>query len=137
MDISILTNFLNQYGIAGIVIACIIIFVIGILKFFKVFNKIEKSARKPIFLILDIALAFGLTALYYVIFNISFSINYIVYSLSIVPVVLALYAVYENLGLRKLLKLIGNFIITVVANDKVKKAVTDITESVKETEDIK
>lgn len=109
-----LIGILNKYGLQVLIIACVTIFLIGILKYFEVFRKIEKSNRKPIYLILTYAFAFGLTAGYYGVYNLDFA-NYPAYALMVATATSLIYPLYENLKLRDLLAVLGGFIIKVVA----------------------
>ena len=122
-----LYNIVTKYGVSALVIACITIFLIGILKYFGVFNKIPKENRKPIYLILNYVLGFGITAIYYAIFKLPFA-DYVAYSFVTATAVNLLYPLYENLKLRELLAKLGGFIVKVVAKkqvaaeaDKIKK----------------
>lgn len=104
-----------------------VILIIGVLKYFKCFSKIKSSdIRKFIYVSLNIALSFGVGALYCL--HIGFS-NYIALVIELVPVVLIEYALYENFGIRKLFQLIGNFIVKVVAKKYVENEVNKIKES--------
>ena len=114
-----LINFLGTYGLPVFVISCIIIFSIGILKYFNVFSKIKSTdVKKFIYYTLDIALSFGFVACYFAIFKIEFS-GYLLYCLKTIPAVTTLYALYENFGVRRFLKAIGNFIVSKVAKSLV------------------
>lgn len=98
-------KYISKYGISLLVIALVIIAIIGILKKCKVFNKLpSKNIKKAVYYALDIALAFGLTALYFVLFKQGFS-KYLTYTGAEICVVTALYAIYENFGVRKLVEI--------------------------------
>lgn len=89
-------------GPAALVLGTIIIAFIGVLKLCKVFDKIKnKDIKKMVYYILTVALSFGFVALYFTAHDIAFS-NYVLFSCSQVGATTALYAIYENLGLRKL-----------------------------------
>ena len=63
-----LSNFMTVYGMPILLMSVIIILLIGILKYFKVFDKItNKNVKKCVYYILDIALSFCLVAIYYAI----------------------------------------------------------------------
>ena len=127
-----LYNILTNYGLPVLVIACITIFLIGVLKYFNVFNKIPKDNRKPVYYILNYILVFGLVAAYYAIFKRPFD-DYVAYSIVSATAVTGLYALYENIHLRDLLQVIGNFIVSKVAKNQVeaakKKTVKNATKS--------
>lgn len=115
-------KFLATYGFPILIISCIIIFAIGVLKYFNAFNWIKnKDVRKFTYYILDIILAFGTVAIYYAIYKINFS-TYVVYCLKTIPAVTTLYAIYENFGVRKFVAFMGNFIVNKVAKSNVKNA---------------
>lgn len=89
-------------GPAALVLGTIIIAFIGILKLCRVFDKIKnKDVKKMIYYLLTVALSFGVVALYFTIYNLGFN-EYVLFSCSQIGATTALYAIYENLGLRKL-----------------------------------
>ena len=70
MEIDKLAGLVSEYGLPVILISIITIFLIGTLKYFGVFKKIQNdNIKKAIYYGLDILLSFGITALYYVIFG--------------------------------------------------------------------
>ena len=91
-----------EYGLPVLVIACSIIFIIGILKLCKVFDKIQsKGLKKFLYYFLDIILAFVGIFIYFKIAGIEFVWgSYINYSLSQLTVTVALYAFYESVHIR-------------------------------------
>ena len=113
-----LLGIITKYGTPAVIIACLTIFLIGILKYFGVFNKIAKENRKPIYFILNYVFGFGITAAYYAIFKIPFA-DYVAYSFVTASAVNLLYPLYENLKLRELLAKLGSFIVKVVAKRQV------------------
>ncbi len=121
-----LYNILVNYGLPVLVIACITILLIGILKYFNVFNKISQDNRKPIYYVLNYVFVFILVAIYYAIFKRPFD-DYVTYSIVSATAVSGLYTLYENTKLRDLFKLIGNFIITKVAKNQIEKAKESIS----------
>ena len=103
-------DYLQTYGLSILVIAICVIAFIGLLKFFKVFSKIEsKDVKKCIYYALDVALAFGGAAIYFVIFHIDFS-EYVGYSFAQLGITTTLYSFYEHFGIRKLFHVIGAFL---------------------------
>ncbi len=99
-------SYVETYGLAILVIAVSIIFLIGILKLCKAFCWIKSSKiKKLVYYISDVALAFGGSAIYFALFKISFS-EYLVYAGAELGVTTTLYAVYENFGVRELVKLV-------------------------------
>ena len=118
----ILAEVLNNYGLVVVLFACATIFLIGVLKYFNAFRKVEKSNRKPIYLSLTYVFAFGLSAIYFGIYGLDFN-NYIAFATIIATTSSLLYPLYENLKLRDLLAILGNFIIKVVAKKQVENEV--------------
>ncbi len=118
----ILAEVLNNYGLVVVLFACAKLFLIGVLKYFNAFRKVEKSNRKPIYLSLTYVFAFGLSAIYFGIYRLDFA-NYIAFATIIATTSSLLYPLYENLKLRDLLSLLGNFIIKVVAKKQVENEV--------------
>lgn len=116
-------------ALAITIISWITIMIVGIIKDFDLFNKIKKNLRRPIYLIIDSILAFGLSALYFAIFKIEFNTIFIHFSIKSISITLSLYALYENtklkdlvaIGKEKLVKAIGKNII----DAQVQKIVND------------
>lgn len=103
-------SYVETYGLAILVIALITIFLIGTLKVCKVFSKIQSAKiKKLVYYICDVVLAFGGSAIYFAIFKINFS-EYLVYAGAELGVTTTLYAVYENFGIRELVKMVVNII---------------------------
>lgn len=95
-------NYILEYGPTALVLGTITIVIIGILKLCKAFNWIKnKDVKKLVYYILNIVLTFGIVAVYYTVHKIDFS-NFVLFSCSQVGSTTALYAIYENFGLRKL-----------------------------------
>ena len=114
----LLLGYIESYGLPILVIAVCIISLLGILKLCKVFNKLQnKDARKCVFLVIDLVLAFGSAAIYFALFKKPFS-GYLVYSGAQFIVTVALYAIYENWGVRKLVQIVLALITKWFANDK-------------------
>lgn len=117
----LLLEYIESYGLPILVIAACIITLLGILKLCKVFDKISnKEIRKCIFLTIDLALAFGAAAIYFALFNKSFS-GYLVYSGAQFVVTVVLYAMYENWGVRKFVQFLLALIAKWFKNDNESK----------------
>ena len=98
-------KFISQYGLPVFVIASCSIFLIGILKLCKVFNKISnKNIKKLIYYILNVVLSFVGVAIYYAAFKIGFN-SYLMFCLTQISATTTLYAIYENFGVRKLVQI--------------------------------
>lgn len=90
----------------GIIVACAVIFIMGILKK-VVLGKIKnKLLRKVVLAFSSLALTFPATALYFVGDNISFRWYWYACALMCVLTIIT-YWLYENTGLRDLIALIG------------------------------
>ena len=99
-------EYIKQNGLPVFIIATRIIAIVGTLKLCKVFDKISsKNVKKFIYYILDIALSFGSSAIYFAIFKLNFN-DYLIFSVSQISSTTALYALYENFGLRKLVQML-------------------------------
>ena len=117
----LLLGYIESYGLPILVIAACIITLLGILKLCKVFDKISnKEIRKCVFLTIDLALAFGLAAVYFALFNKPFS-GYLVYSGAQFVVTVVLYAMYENWGVRKFVQFLLALITKWFKSDKTNK----------------
>lgn len=97
-----------EYGLPILIIACAIIFVVGLLKICKVFSKIQnKGVKKFLYYFIDIALSFAGVAIYFVITKTPFIVSdYLAYGLAQVTVTVALYAAYENFHIRGLVQIL-------------------------------
>ena len=97
-------EYIVNYGLPTFIIASCIIIFIGALKLCKLFDKIpSKDIKKFMYYALDITLSFAGVALYYVLFNIDFT-GYITMCCQQVTATTILYALYENFGVRKVVK---------------------------------
>ncbi len=98
--------YIETYGLSILIIAICIIAIVGILKLCKVFDKIKSDdLKKFIYYVIDIALAFGGSAIYFAIFHKSFD-GYVMYSISQFATTVFLYAFYEQCGVRKLVRML-------------------------------
>lgn len=105
-------EYITRYGLSVFVIASCIIALIGILKLCKVFSKIKNSnIKKLIYYILNVALAFGGSAIYFAAFKLSWG-SYVMYSCTQVGATTTLYAIYENFGVRKLWQMLLTWVAT-------------------------
>ena len=104
-----LEQFVTSHSLNVILLAVAVVILVGTLKFFGVFKKIQsKDVKRFIYLVLDVALSFGLGALYIWAFKLEWAM-YLPLVIELVPAVLVAYAIYENIGGRKFLAFIGNF----------------------------
>lgn len=122
-----LYNIVVKNGLPALILGILTIFLIGVLKYFHVFDKVSKENRKPIYLALTYVFTFGLTAIYYAIFKLSFA-DYVAYSFVVGSVVNLLYPLYENAKIRDFFALIGSFIVKIVAKKQVKAETAKIKE---------
>lgn len=116
-------EFIQTYGLPVFVIASCIIALLGVLKLCKVFSKIKNAnAKKFIYYMIDIVLSFGGVALFFVIFHIEFN-DYLTLCITQVSATTTLYAVYENLGARKLVEMFWSWFGGVVEKDSHKQLI--------------
>lgn len=111
-------EFAKLYGNILLLLALSGIFLLGVLKFFKVFDKIEKSKRKYIYAGISAGLSI-LASVIYLAYNGTLTVTMV---LALCPAIYMLnqsaYAVYENFGIRKGLAKVGVTILTIVAKGK-------------------
>ena len=113
MELEQVIAFIEQRGLPAFVIAISTIAILGLFKLCKMFNKIQsKAIRKSVYLVIDIALAFAGTAIYYAIFKMNFDLGYVVYSLVQVSSTLSLYALFENMHIRELVNKLIHWVIS-------------------------
>lgn len=106
-----LLAYLTKYGLSTAIIALSVVCFIGLLKVCKVFSKISSAqVRKTLLYGLSVSLSFGGVALYFVIMSLTWE-TYIPLCITQVSATTALYAIYENLGIRKLLQVIAGKVI--------------------------
>lgn len=108
MSIMATTLFHNWHRavMGGIIVACSVIFLMGILKKF-VFNRVRnKLARKVLLSFGSVVLVFPITALYFVSDNISFTWYWWGCLLATV-LTICTYWLYENTGLRNVIGMVG------------------------------
>lgn len=98
-------KYIQAYGLPVFIIASCIIAILGILKLCKAFAKVQNAnLKKFIYYVMDIALSFGGAAIYFAAFKEDFS-AYIGFSIAQISATTTLYAIYENLGARKLVQM--------------------------------
>lgn len=132
------TDFVAKYGIEVTILAALSIFMVGLLKvtLSKALEKIDKPNRKPLYELLSIVFAFGLTALWLVVKAPVFGMEAVPFTFeavatlgsSVYVVVKVMYPLYENLRLRDLLQLIGNGILDAMKKKSQAKQVTKESE---------
>ena len=110
-------NYILNHGPLAFIISFIVINIIGILKLCKAFNWIKtKGVKKLVYYILNVALTFAAVAIYYHINWLDPS-DYLIFSFKQVGSTTALYAIYENLGLRNLWQIVLTWIISLFKKD--------------------
>lgn len=117
-----LWGFVQAYGLEIALLAFATIFIVGIFKlvFKKGFEKMNSNGKKAIYETLSLVFAYALTTLWMYArtawFNISadpFDWMTALKTASVTVIaVKAMYPVYENYGIRALLRLVGNFILS-------------------------
>lgn len=127
-------QFITTYGWKLALIACSGIVVLGILKFFKIFDKIEKSKRKHIYGSISSAISIISSGIYLTIVGGFTWAGFGVIAGAIYAINQALYATYENSGLRNLVKKIGKLFIRFIAKDEIESAKADIIDDLAEKE---
>ena len=114
-------QYIESYGLPVFIIASCIIVLLGILKLCKAFSKVKNAnVKKFIYYAIDIALSFGGAAIYFAAFKVDFS-GYIAFSVAQISATTTLYAIYENLGARKLVQMFWKWFADVVQKDKHKQ----------------
>lgn len=110
-------TYITQHGLPVFVIACMIIAIVGILKLCKVFAKIKSAdVKKLVYNVIDIVLAFGISAAYFGIFHLNFN-GYLIFSVTQISATAALYTIYENFGARKFVRYIIQLITKWIVKD--------------------
>lgn len=119
-------QFIATYGWQLGLIACSGIFVLGVLKFFKVFDKIEKSKRKHVYAGISSGISILASGIYLAVSGAFTWIGFGVIAGAIYTINQAMYATYENSGLRNLVKKLGTLFIHFIAKKELDQAKQDI-----------
>ena len=110
--------YIESYGLPVFIIATCIIAVLGVLKLCKTFSKLKNAnLKKFIYYAIDIALSFGGAAIYFAAFKIDFA-NYWAFGIAQISATTTLYAIYENLGARKLVQMFWNWFGGLIKKDE-------------------
>ena len=115
-------QFVSTYGWKLALIACSGIFVLGILKFFKIFDKINKENRKYVYAGVSSGLSISASAIYLIVVGGFSMVCFSVVAGAIYALNQSIYAVYENSGFRTLLRKLGNLFINFVAKNQLQTA---------------
>ncbi len=110
IDVAIMAKVLlanwHRAAMGGIIVACSVIFLMGVLKKF-VFNKVQnKLARKVLLAFGSVVMTFPITALYFVTDSINFRWYWYGCAMTALLTIVT-YWLYENTGLRNLIGVIG------------------------------
>lgn len=119
-------QFITTYGWQLALIACSGILVLGILKFFNVFKKVNKDKRKYLYAGISSALSILASGIYLWITGLFTWSGFGIISGAIYTLNQAIYAVYENYGIRALLRKMGNSFIHFIAGKEIEKAKLEI-----------
>jgi hypothetical protein len=123
-------QFAKTYGWTLAGIACSGIFVLGVLKFFKVFDKINKDKRKYLYAAISSGLSILASGIYlWVIGGFNWG-GFGVISGTIYALNQTMYAVYETIGIRSGLRKLGNLFIHFIAGQEIEKAKTEIIDDI-------
>ena len=129
-------QFIANYGWQLALIACSGIFVLGVLKFFKIFDKIEKSKQKHVYAGISAGVSILASGIYLAIVGGFSWTGFGVIASAIYGINQAMYATYENSGLRNLVRKIGNLFIHFVAKKELEQAKADIVNDLVVKEDV-
>lgn len=121
-------EFFENYGWRLTLIACSGILVLGILKFFNIFKKVDKSKRKYIYAAISSGFSI-VTAAVYLLANDAFDwAGFGVTAGAIYILNQTLYTIYETYGFRSLLQKFGNLFISVIAKTRIESAKAKLVE---------
>lgn len=125
-------QFVLTYGWQLALIACSGIFVLGIFKFFKVFDFVAKDKRKHFYAGASATISIIASGIYLFITGGFHIASFGVVAGAIYVLNQSLYATYENIGLRNLVKKIGNWFIHFIAKNELEKAKNDIIDDIEQ-----
>ena len=129
-------QFITIYGWKLALIACSGIFVLGVLKFFKVFEKIEKTKRKYLYAGISAGISITASGIYLAIVGGFQLASFGVIAGAIYGINQTIYALYENTGFRSALRKLGNLFITFVAKKQLEQAKQDIIDDTAAKENV-
>lgn len=129
-------QFIVTYGWQLALIACSGIFVVGILKFFKVFDKIDKSKRKYLYAGLSASISIIASAIYLVATGGFDWGGFGIIAVAIYGINQTIYSVYENTGARSALRAVGSAFIHFVAGKEIEQAKQDIIDDMQVAKDV-
>lgn len=115
-------EFFMQYGWQLTLIAFSGIIILGILKFFNVFKKVEESKRKYVYAGVASGFSIVAAAIYLAAIQQFTAPAFLVAAVGIYALNQTLYSMYETYGLRVLLQKFGNFFIQLVAGKQLNTA---------------
>lgn len=109
-----IVQFFAQYGWKLALIACSGIFILGILKFFHVFDKIEKTKRKYVYAAVSTVLSLIASLIYLLCTNTLEWATFGVYSASLYAFNQIIYSMYETFGIRSVVRKFGHLCLKVI-----------------------
>ena len=130
-------NFITMYGWQLALIACGGIFVLGVLKFFDVFKKISKDKRKYLYAGISSLLSIIGSAIYLIATGGFEWASFGVISGAIYGLNQTIYALYENTGVRAVLRELGTILINFVAKKQLAQAKQDIVDDINKAQEVK
>lgn len=115
MDLTAVVSFVKSYGWQLALVALAGIIFVGILKYFNVFEKVDKSKRKYIYFPMSSVVSLGgcIAYLFFVRSEQTHAmtvIDWVCFCIAVVMYTVAVYALYENLGIRSLIQAFFNAI---------------------------
>lgn len=114
---------LQTNGWAVAIATALTILAVGALKTFHVFDKIDQKARKPLYQVLNLVFAAIFAVAANAIMKRPWNQQFAGFALSVAAAVNVVYPLYENLGLRDIVKKLGAILINAAANDKIKSII--------------
>lgn len=107
-------QFFAQYGWKLALIACSGILILGVLKFFHVFDKIEKSKRKYVYAAVSTGLSLIASLIYLLCTGSLEWATFGVYAASLYAFNQVIYSMYETFGIRALVRKFGRLCLKVI-----------------------
>lgn len=123
-------QFVSTYGWKLALIGCSGIFVLGILKFFNLFDRVKKTKRKYLYAGISAGISIAGSGIYLAIVGAFTWGGFGVIAGAIYAINQAIYSLYENTGFRNALKKLGNAFITLVAKKQLEHAKSEIKNDV-------
>lgn len=122
-------QFFLTHGWKLTLLSCSGILFLGILKYFDVFKKLDATKKKAVYAVISACFSIAVCGVYLVVADKFTWGSFGILSAGVFGVNQSVYAVYENAGIRTLVRRLGNLFIGFVAKKQLASAKEKVTEN--------